>query len=228
MCVLDQLSFSIVNGDGFRSFCIAANLIDDAGDLPSRDAISYTYLKKLADGCIAGVKLVLKEEAPKSVNYLFDIWSNPRGRSFLNIYVSFVTKNFELINLLLAFKYINKHTSKEIKTIVQNTIEFYELAEHESTATTDGGSDVKSACTMMNLSRDHCLAHDLHLMVNDVFKEVPQLLDVINQYKAVCRALTYSSDSLRTVVQMDASNKMADLPLLSTTWVGLVFLNEVV
>lgn len=71
MCVLDQLSFNIVNGEGFRAFCYTANLIENPGDLPSFDAIVYTHLTKIADACVAGLKLILRQSLNYSFLYIF-------------------------------------------------------------------------------------------------------------------------------------------------------------
>lgn len=60
-----------------------------------------------------------------------------------------------MVNVLLAFKYIQTHSAVEIKRIVENAIEFYELTEHDSSATTDGGEDFKSACMLENEHEQH-------------------------------------------------------------------------
>lgn len=91
-----------------------------------------------------------------------------------------------------------------------------EIVDKDFYGTTDGGSDVKSACEKIKMERGHCLAHVLHLFINDVLKKFPQLMDFVNKLKAICKALTWSSEVLRKLKEMEENRRLQDCLLFIT------------
>lgn len=57
------------------------------------------------------------EQAPDKFYYVFDGWTSFKGRGYLDVYVSFINNNFELVNLLLGFRSMLSHDDSD--TVVQ-------------------------------------------------------------------------------------------------------------
>lgn len=78
---------------------------------------------------------------------------------------------------------------------------------------TDGGSDVVSACQKLGYERDHCIAHVIHLVINDCVQNFTQLEEEISSYKKICKALFYSNDLFKELKTLEYQEKVGKLML---------------
>lgn len=97
-------------------------------ELPSRYSVTYTALPKIAASCCSLTKRLILEQSPDKVNYTFDGWSSFKGRAYLNVYVSFLNKDFEIVNLLLGFKSMMSHNSDTVVQIISNILTEFGLS----------------------------------------------------------------------------------------------------
>jgi hypothetical protein len=202
MCALDGTPFAIVESTGFQTFC-KSNGIED---LPTASAVSGAGLRDVFLFAEGEVKRIISSPGlPNSVAISFDCATDRFvKRAYINIKLhycdtgDFTNKVINLTTMTLP----RPHTGANIADIVRATLSKFNLLSKQIIAVTDGGSNVKLACKLLDFERHGCILHSLHLLIAvDLMKHssMKPLVLLVNKLKIIYRALTYKYERLLEV-----------------------------
>jgi hypothetical protein len=112
----------------------------------------------------------LLEKSSETISLTTDLWTSRAKQGFIGITASFINENFELINILLDLKYLPyPHTAEVICEQLKDTINTWNLQNKIIAVTTDNGSNMIKAISLMNrintVVRIPCTAHTLQLVI---------------------------------------------------------------
>jgi len=162
MLIKDIQPISMCNDEGFIEFI---HELDPYYQLPSKKTIqqllaeSYNQIKTI---------LVKKfNEEIISCSLTTDLWTARSKNGYIGVTCSFIDNDFKLCEAILAIQYIPyPHTGYNICNVLTEIISDWNLTRKVFTLTTDNGSNMVKAGTLMTeLTRLPCSAHTLQLVI---------------------------------------------------------------
>lgn len=183
MCARDLRPMSIVEGDGFKTFCHELN---PSYNVPSKQTISkyvsISYDKMKADliQCIA---------AQTGISLTCDHWTSLATEGFLTVTGHFIDQNWEFQNCVLATrKTTERHTGENIASDIMNICsEFGIKASLVASLVTDNASNMVSCASHLPESFTHvrCFGHTLQLSIRGAFDKIPSITRTIGAAKHI-------------------------------------------
>lgn len=130
---------------------------------PSRKRIKLMLANKVTE-IEEQLKIQLNEA--DTVSITFDMWSNCKQKSFINVTCHFLDSLWKLHSFILCFKtFAGHHTASNIQTIVHSNLQKFNLLNKVFVAVTDNGANVLKSCKLLDVRHMSCFAHLLHLIV---------------------------------------------------------------
>ncbi|GES93814.1 zinc finger BED domain-containing protein 1-like [Rhizophagus clarus] len=132
---------------------------------------SDKYVKKLITKAYNNSKQELIKLFGNTIKFCSittDLWTGRDRQGYIGVTCSFINKEFELQEIMLACQYIEyPHTSQNIARTIMNLIFEWGLEKKFICITTDNGSNIVAASRLLpNTFRIPCAAHTLNLVVN--------------------------------------------------------------
>jgi hypothetical protein len=97
-----------------------------------------------------------------------DLWKNRSGGHFMGLTCHFFDDKFNYHSIIIAFRrFYNRHTSENLRTMIQNELQKLDVLDKCSGITTDNASDIKCATKELtsNCVRFSCSAHNINLVI---------------------------------------------------------------
>lgn len=209
----DLLPFNMVCGEGFNMFWKKFNPKRHL-TLPSRTTIagqalddSYQCIKQQLIDCLKMAQL--------HGAMTFDCWTDSHKRvSYITFTYHFIDKDWNIFNTVLKTAHFEApHTSQRIKEFYFNVLNEFHLKNKKILCITDGGSNVKTACTLSKVRRLNCMAHQINRLIQfdllDKKKdEVKPFCEVIEKLRKIQRALIYKYDELKRIYEKDQNERI--------------------
>lgn len=148
---------------------------------------------------------MVKTKLPKTLPMSMDFWTdNVKRISYINYWIHWIDDAYVMQKLCLGLKrFPHPHEGKLIALEFNRVMESYNLGNKTFLPVTDNGSDLKSACKILQLEREPCLCHNLHLFVaTDLitgFVPLQPIRDLIHRMKDINRALIYRHEQLKKI-----------------------------
>lgn len=160
LVVAQNLPLSFVASEAFAKHC---NVMDPRYAVPTTDRV-----KNLIDDSFQRMSTVLRHELneAESVSLTADLWTAHSREGYLGVTASWMTSDFQLNEAVLALSQLPyPHTGQAIADRIKRISEFWSIDKKIFTITTDGGSNMKSACSRLDVKQVLCAAHTLNLIV---------------------------------------------------------------
>lgn len=161
----DLLPFTTVCGEGFNMFWKKFNTKNHL-HLPSRTTVagqalddSYRCIKQQLIDCL--------KNAQQHGAMTFDCWTDSHKHiSYITFTYHFIDNNWNIFNTVLKTAHFEApHSSQRIKEFYCKVLDEFHLKNKNILSITDGGSNVKTACTLMKLRRLGCIAHQVNRLI---------------------------------------------------------------
>lgn len=203
MFIMTNTSFHVASNPYFKDWLLKLKVIKSVDDAPSERALSETGLQRLYCQC----KFEMVEQLKKSPQYIamiFDCWMDTSKRHFFAVIVRFLTKEFEQIELVLAFKMLEYKTANQERDILEEAIVDFQITDKKFIAISDNGSDMMKLCRLKAMPRIGCLAHALHNLINaDVLPKMNLVKGFLKKLRAIMSTFRYRTNDLKTDLKID-------------------------
>lgn len=137
-------------------------------EIPSRRTLGRTIIPRIFSTVENKVKTLLNQA--KHVAITTDIWTSMNTDSYITMTVHFLFQT-QLKTLVLCTKKLeSSHTSVNLSEIMTEELNRWDIFEKVVAVVTDGGSNIKGAVRLMDLSHLPCIAHKLNLVVQNSLK----------------------------------------------------------
>lgn len=209
----DLLPFTVVCSQGFNHFWNKFNTKKHL-NLPSRTTIAgqalddaYNVIKKQMN--------IFLQTAPSHGAITFDTWTDSHRRvGYITFTYHFINDEWDMFSTVLKtthFEY--PHNAEHIKTHLCRLLEEYRLNDKNIVYVTDGGSNVKSVCTLLKTKRLNCLAHQLNRLIQfdmlDKNKTILKpIVDLLEKLRKIQRALVYKHEELCKIYRRDRDEQI--------------------
>jgi len=213
MIAIDLQPYSFVEDSGFLSLM---HELDARYKVPCKK----TFTEKIIPGIFEEASTKLKNIL-LNVDWLSlttDLWTSINSESYITLTCHFLYENELKSCVLDTSVMMGQHTAKDIayhievkiifyitltKTILIQIVVFQTILDQWTITknkivciTTDNGSDVKAACTILQIRNLPCYAHTLNLVVKDAIKEnkdfdaiVKKCSDIVTFFKRSNKAM---------------------------------------
>lgn len=209
----DLLPFDMVCGAGFNMFWKKFNPKSHL-TLPSRTTIAGQALDE-SYRCIKQQLIDCLKIAQKHGAITFDCWTDSHKRiSYITFTYHFIDKDWKIFNTVLKTAHFEApHTSQNIKEFYCKVLDEFHLKNKNILCITDGGSNVKSACTLIKVRRLNCMAHQINRLIQfDLLEknknEVKPFCELIDKLRKIQRTLVYKYDELTRIYNRDQNERI--------------------
>lgn len=149
------------------------NALNPRYDLPSRSYFSRTAVPSL----YIEVRDQLQAELNTQTGFYSattDLWTSRSNDPFITFTVHFIDNSWQLRSKCLSTVLIlDDHTGENVKDAITEILSDWNLDLSKLVAiTTDSASNMKRACSLLNLSRLSCFGHNLDLAVRKACDDV--------------------------------------------------------
>lgn len=213
----DLVAFNIANKAGFHDFAVFAKMIKENEKLPDRTTLANTALNDIYSAVKGYITKFVKTSLPRTITTSFDFWSdNVKRISYINYWVHWINNDFEIQKLCLGIKrFPHPHEGQLIADPFNCIVNEFGLSDKNFVGVTDSGSNIKLACRLLNLEREPCLCHNLHLLVAyDLIKKHPSMKpirDLIIRMKVAKKALIYKYEDLQKIHDQEYNKRLLHL-----------------
>jgi hypothetical protein len=209
MIASDGLPLSFVDKPGFRRLM---NFVLPEYKLKKRTSFTDKILPRVYSKMQSSVKAKLASVPFFSVT--LDTWSSPQNNhSLLSITGHFLDENMNAGCVILGAKPIKgSHTAANLKTIADNVMREYEIADGKiHMITRDAANTMKKMAKDMHLGSFDCFAHKLDLAVKAGLKNAASSFDgVVEKVKKFVRKIRKSGNDSRLFKELQNN---LDLPV---------------
>ena len=122
-----------------------------------------------------------------------DLWSSCTSEPYLCLTIHYISSDWALKSHCLQAHFTPEdHTGLHLQDAMNTTLREWNLDEQKLVAiTTDSGSNIKLACTLLKWNRLSCFGHNLDLAVNKGLDD-PRVDRVLSLSKKIVAAFSYS------------------------------------
>ena len=158
----DCRPYDTVNDAGF---CKMLNVFEPRYTVPDRKTIATHYVPQLYDKERARIEA--RVSTIDKFSLTTDIWSSRANHSYIGVTIHFIDEEFQLCHHLLeTLEFSDSHTGQNIGEQLTSTLQTWSLSEENLVATTtDNGSNVVLALSVLDWLRMPCFSHSLQLAV---------------------------------------------------------------
>ena len=160
----DMLPLSTVDKPGFRAMIHQFN---PRYQLPTRKHFTKVAVPALVTEVKSKIEQQIKSKQLDYFSATTDLWTSAAGDPYITFTTHFIDSSWELKSFCLQTHYIPEdHTAANIAEVLEETLQQWELEDKKLVGiTTDSGSNIKLACTLLNWTRLSCFGHNLNLAV---------------------------------------------------------------
>lgn len=159
----DLLPFSIVEKRGFNDFWNECQFTRNK--IPSRTTVSGSALDETYL-CFKTRLIQVLTFAPTFGTITTDFWKDKYKQMSYITYTYHFIDNWKINSYVLkTCAFDQSATAENIITHYENTLTDLKLTNKKVIFVTDGGSNLKKACRLMNVIRLDCIAHKIHLLI---------------------------------------------------------------
>ena len=155
--------------------------------LPSRSYFARTAIPNLYTEVRERIEQQLAKEAVL-FSATTDLWTSGSCDPYITFTVHYIDKLWQLQSHCLRTAYlVEDHTGENIKESLLDTLHEWNLCETKVVAiTSDSGSNIKRACSLLKWRRLSCFGHNLDLAINKALNDsrVTRVLKVCRQVVA--------------------------------------------
>jgi len=157
-------------------------------------AQSYSYNKD---------KLIQLLKTAKSVSLTTDLWSSRSKHGYLGLTATWISQNFEIIDVLLEISYFPAlHIAKAIANTIKKAIQKWKIENNIVSIVTDNGANMIAAIReLIPIKRLPCAAYTLQLAIRNGLKIVntltvcaKQLINFFSTQKQIERLIKVQKD----------------------------------
>jgi hypothetical protein len=191
MIVKEYQPFQLAEDVEFKKF---TKMLNPGYSLPSRKTLSESLLPKIFNE--VQVKVKQKIEKTPAVCLTTDGWTSINNESFISITMHYIDENFELSSHLLeCLKWNESHTAQNLKQLLLNKIEEWNLSNKIAAITTDNAANIVKASKLCNWRHIPCFAHTINLAVQKSVTVEP-ISVIIAKVKSIVEYFKRSSSAL--------------------------------
>lgn len=211
----DLLAFNTANKEGIHDFFVYAGLIKPNEKCPDRTTLADTVLNDIYKALKVYIKTFV-QSLPKTLTISMDFWSdNVKRVSYINYWIHWIN-DFAMQKICLGIKrFPHPHTGQEIADAFNRVMEEFKLKDNKFLAVTDSGGNIKKACQILNLEREPCLCHNLHLLVAEDLikhhKDLQPIRDLIIRMKKIKKCLIYKYEDLKRINDEEYNRRLYHL-----------------
>ena len=195
----DMLPLNIVDKPGFRGM---VGMLNPRYQLPHKDHFSRYAIPAL----YAEVHDQVHEDLQKEMKFFSattDMWSSCTIDPYLSFTIHYISSSWELISYCLQVHFMpEQHAGENLELALTSTLQEWDLDEKQLVSiTTDNGSNIKLACTLLGWSRVSCFGHNLDLAIRKSLDD-----QRVDRVVRLCRKIvaTFSSSWKRTKALQEA------------------------
>lgn len=170
-----SVSFSFVENDFFRKFVAKLN---PRYDVPSRKMLTRRILAAYQVE-ISSMKSYLQRSVDGKMSFTTDAWSSRIFRSYMAITAHWIDADWNLKSTLLNFvRFYSPHTATNVKTLLLEELENWNISNKVMALTTDNGSEMVAGTTLLEAELDsapihvRCMAHVVNVAVKAAFEMI--------------------------------------------------------
>ena len=148
----DMLPLSTVDKPGFRAMIHQFN---PRYQLPTRKHFTKVAVPALVTEVKSKIEQQIKSKQLDYFSATTDLWTSAAGDPYITFTTHFIDSSWELKSFCLQTHYIPEdHTAANIAEVLEETLQQWELEDKKLVGiTTDSGSNIKLACTLLNWTR---------------------------------------------------------------------------
>ncbi|XP_039306059.1 zinc finger BED domain-containing protein 4-like [Solenopsis invicta] len=204
MIAIDLQPYSFVEDNGFLSLI---HELDAQYKVPCKK----TFTEKIIPGIFEEASTKLKNILI-NIDWLFlttDLWTSINSESYITLTCHFLYENELKSCFFDTFVMMGQHIAKNIACHIQTILDHWTITKNKIVCiTTDNGSDVKAACTILQIRNLSCYAHTLNLVIKDSIKEnkdfdaiVKKCSDIVTFFKRSNKAMKVLNNEQVTLGQ---------------------------
>jgi hypothetical protein len=160
LVTVQNLPLSFVTSDAFAKYL---KIVDARSKAPTKEKI-----KDLINDAFQRMSKLLRRELStvESVSLTADLWTAYSRDGYLGVTVSWINADFQMNEAVLALSHLPyPHTGQAIADRIRRIAEFWGINKKIFSVTTDGGTNMKSACAKLRTKQVICVAHTLNIIV---------------------------------------------------------------
>ena len=160
----DMLPISTVEKTGFKAML---QRFYPRYQLPSRSYFSRVAIPAMVNEVRGEIDQQRQNQELSYYSGTTDLWTSTAGDPYFTYTCHYIDSQWEMQSLCFQTHYIPQdHTGENIKEALSATLLQWNLDQSKQVGiTTDSGSNVKSACELLNWTRLSCFGHNLNLAV---------------------------------------------------------------
>ena len=135
--------------------------------LPSRNYFNRVAIPAMVNEVKGEIDQQIQKKELSHFSVTTDLWTSTAGDPYFTYTCHYIDSQWEKQSFCLQTHYIPQdHTGENIKEALLATLIQWNLDQSKQVGiTTDSGSNVKSACELLNWTRLSCFGHNLNLAV---------------------------------------------------------------
>lgn len=158
------------------------------------------------------------KEAHQNCCITFDCWTNShRHICYITFTYHYINASWKLVSTVLKTTFFEApHTAVRIRDVFKELLSEYGLTDKKVCCVTDGGGNMKLACTYLNVKRLACVAHQINRLITyDLLqknrKRVQPICDLIEKLRKIQRSLIYKYGELSKIYKKDRNDSIFTL-----------------
>ena len=185
----DMMPLCTVEKEGFRNL---VHTLDPRYDLPSR---KYLTTKALPDLYSKTREAVMAEVSnAQFFSGTTDMWSSSSMDPYISFTVHFISDDWKLSNYCLETLFLPQdHTGENIAEVLESILESWNLKVDQLVClTTDNGTNMVSAASLLGWTRLSCFGHNLNLAVTNATKDDTRISRAVGVCKKIVTSFSHS------------------------------------
>lgn len=213
----DLIPFYEANKVGIHDFFVWAGIIKADENVPDRKTLANAALNDIYTALLKLIHKYVESAVPNMFSISFDFWTdNVKRVSYITYWIHWMSPEFKMEKMCLrVVSFPHPHNGELIKQAFNQLMADFKLTEKRRLAVTDNGSNLIKACKLLELEREPCICHNLHLLVSvDLIKNHPcmqPIRDLIVRMKTIYKKLVYKYEQLKKMNDDDYNRRLYDV-----------------
>ena len=171
--------YKVVESDEFKNM---VRVLNPCYKIPGRKHFAKTAIPQLYNKTVEKIKKEISLIQVNDIAMTTDCWTSVANVPYIAVTVHFIDKQWNLQTYCLSCTLFQEdHTSENIAEVLTDILSDWNLdAKKISACTTDNGSNITKAISLLNVPHVPCLGHSINIGINKALK-----INVVN--KAVAR-----------------------------------------
>ena len=160
--------YSVVDSEGFR---VLLKTIAPNFECPHRNVMTEKYIPMLYEQTKQTIITIMKDAT--DISFTTDCWTSEAKSPYFSLTAHFITEDWKLMSACLNCTLLDvDHTALNLKESLTNALDEWNISRSSVAAfSTDNGSNIVQAISLMNVPHIACFAHTTQIGVEKLLKD---------------------------------------------------------